>query len=109
MAMPRSLDIQQILLQSNAVERVQQVQQQHPIAQQEYFESQLDKRRLLLKEKVKNLEEGEQVIIKEKERESKKQKRPREAKQQRKNEETSDVTNHLSTDDGTGKNLDIKV
>ena len=65
--MVRSLDVQQIILQSNATERIQQVQQRHPDVQQQYFGDQLDKEKTVLKEKIKNLEESERLMIKEKE------------------------------------------
>ncbi len=106
--MVRSLDVQQIILQSNAVERVQQVQQQHPDLQQRYFVDQLNKEKSLLKEKVKDLEESERLMIKEEERQSKRKKDPKGSKQKREKEDTSDVSNDLSTDEVGGK-VDIKV
>jgi len=106
--MVRSLDVQQIILQSNAVERVQQVQQRHPDVQQQYFGDQLDKQKTLLKEKVKDLEESERLMIKEEERQPKRKKNPKGSKQKRKKEDTSDVSNDLSTDEVGGK-VDIKV
>lgn len=107
--MVRSLDVQQIILQSNAVERVHQVQQRHPDVQQQYFGDQLDKQKTLLKEKVKDLEESERLMIKEEERQPKRKKDPTKgSKQKRKKEDTSDVSNDLSTDEVGGK-VDIKV
>jgi len=106
--MVRSLDVQQIILQSNAVERVQQVQQQHPDLQQRYFAGQLNKEKSLLKEKVKDLEESERLMIKEEERQPKRKKNPKGSKQKREEEDASDVNNDLSTDEVGGK-VDIKV
>ena len=106
--MVRSLDVQQILLQSNAVERVQQTQQHYPAMQQKYFGDQLNKEQALLKEKVKDLEESERLMIKEKDRQAKREKKHRDSKQKAKNEDTSDVSNDLSADD-LGVRLDIKV
>ena len=106
--MVRSLDVQQIILQSNAVERVQQVQQQHPDLQQRYFADQLNKEKSSLKEKVKDLEESERLMIKEEERQPKRKKNPKGSKQKREEEDASDVSNDLSTDEVGGK-VDIKV
>jgi len=110
--MVRSLDVQQIILQSNAVERVQQVQQRHPDVQQQYFGDQLDKQKTLLKEKVKDLEESERLMIKEKEEKEesqrKKKKDPKGSKQKSEKEDSSDVSNDLSADEIGGK-VDIKV
>ncbi|MBW2559600.1 MAG: hypothetical protein JRE40_01970, partial [Deltaproteobacteria bacterium] len=63
----RSLDVQQVLLQSNSVERVQQVQQQQGDVQQRHFQAQLLEERRELREKVKNSEESERLMIREEE------------------------------------------
>lgn len=73
--MLRATDIQQILVQSNSIERVQQAQQQHPDMQQRYFSVQLSEERKLLKETVKNTEEAEKSRIKSREEEERRQKR----------------------------------
>lgn len=73
--MLRATDIQQILTQSNSMERVQQAQQQHPDMQQRYFSVQLSEERKLLKETVKNTEEAEKLRIKSKEEEERRQKK----------------------------------
>jgi hypothetical protein len=73
----RPVDLQQILTQSNSMERVQQTQQQHPDMQQRYFSVQLSEERKILKEAVKNAEETEKSKIRgeeEKERRQKKMK-----------------------------------
>jgi len=106
--MVRSLDMQQILLQSNAVERIQQVQQQHPNVQQQYFGDQLNKQQSLLKEKVKHLEESERLMIREEDRQHKEKKHHGDRKQNARKEDTSDVTNDLSVDE-FGVKVDIKV
>ncbi|MBW1670329.1 MAG: hypothetical protein JRJ43_01425 [Deltaproteobacteria bacterium] len=106
--MVRSLDVQQIILQSNVVERVHQVQQQHPNLQQRYFADQLNKEESSLKEKVKDLEESERLMIKEEERQPKREKNPKGSKQERGKEDASDISNDLSTDEVGGK-VDIKV
>ena len=72
--MVRSLDVQQILLQSNAIERVQTIQQQQTEVQQKHFEAQLAEDKRALKEKVKDLEETERLMIREEEERSKREK-----------------------------------
>ena len=66
--MVRSIDVQQVLLQTNSLERVQQTQQQHPDVQQRYFEDQLSKERKNLKKKVPGSERPQELRIMEEER-----------------------------------------
>jgi hypothetical protein len=106
--MLRSLDVQQIILQSNSVERVHQVQQQHPDLQQKYFADQLNKEKSLLKEKVKDLEESERLLIKEEDGESRRERNSKGGKQEKKKEDTSGVSNDMPAD-GVGIRVDIKV
>jgi hypothetical protein len=106
--MVRPLDVQQTILQSNAVERVQQVQQQHPDIQQRYFRDQLNKEKSLLEKKVKDLEETERLIIREKEKEDKGKKNPMGSKQKSKGEDTPDFSSDLSAEQIGGK-VDIRV
>ena len=72
--MVRSVDVQQVILQLNSIERVQQVQQQHPDVQQRYFEDQLSKEKKEVKEKVQQSEELDYVLIREEERRGKREK-----------------------------------
>jgi hypothetical protein len=99
--MVRSLDVQQVLLQSNAVERVQQVQQQQADVQQKYFDGQLAKKKRELREKVKTLEEAERIMIKEKEEWDKREKK-------RKQEDAGEAGSDLIVDETAGK-VDIRV
>jgi len=71
----RPVDLQQILTQSNSMERVQQTQQQHPDMQQRYFSVQLSEERKLLKETVKNSEETEKSKIRDEEEKERHQKK----------------------------------
>ncbi|TFG92075.1 MAG: hypothetical protein E4H15_04510, partial [Syntrophobacterales bacterium] len=66
--MVRSIDVHQVLLQTNSVERVQQTQQQHPDVQQRYFEDQLSKEKKNLQKKVTGSESPQELRIKEEER-----------------------------------------
>ncbi|MDD5722909.1 MAG: hypothetical protein PHY29_04125 [Syntrophales bacterium] len=65
--MVRSIDVQQVLLQTNSIERVQQTQQQHPDVQQRYFEDQLSKERKNLKKKVSGSDSLQELRIMEEE------------------------------------------
>jgi hypothetical protein len=67
--MLRAADLQQILIQSNSIERVQQAQQQQSDMQQRYFSVQLSEERKHVKETVKSAEEAEKAKIKEEEKE----------------------------------------
>ena len=106
--MVRPLDMQQILLQSNTIERVQQTQQQYPDIQQKYFGDQLNKEQSLLKEKVKDLEESERLMIKEKDKQAKRKKKHKDSREKAKKQDSSNVSNGISADD-LGIRLDIKV
>jgi hypothetical protein len=64
------------MVRLNSIERVQQVQQQHPDVQQRYFEDQLSKEKKEVKEKVQQSEELDYVLIREEERRGKKEKKP---------------------------------
>jgi hypothetical protein len=61
--MVRSIDVQQVLLQTNSIERVQQVQQQHPNVQQRYFEDRLSRQRKEHQETVNKARDAESLII----------------------------------------------
>lgn len=104
--MVRALDVQQILLQSNAVERVQQVQQHQADVQQKHFENQLAKEQKALREKVKDLEEAERLMIKEEHERDKKKKKNSRSK--RKKEEAGDMDCDLSADEPGGR-IDIRI
>ena len=63
--MLRSLDVQQILLQSNKTERIQQTNANTPECQQRHFESEMAKDRRALREKTKELEASARLKIRE--------------------------------------------
>ena len=65
--MTSSIDRQQSILQSNIMERIQQVQQQHPDMQQRYFENHLSQERIRKLHKVNNFDEMEYVHLRDKE------------------------------------------
>ncbi len=97
--MLRAVDLQQVLMQSNSVERVQQVQQQHPDIQQRYFDAQLSEERKLRQEQVKDTEETERARIREKEE----QERRRREKDNRKRAEDGKTVDYQED------NLDVAV
>jgi hypothetical protein len=69
-----AVDVQQILMQSSTVQKVQQTQQQHPDTEQKYLALQLSETRKLLQEKVTNAEEAERVLLKDKEEQRRRKK-----------------------------------
>lgn len=75
--MLRPMDVQQILLQSTAVEKIQQAQQQHPELQQKYLAMQLSEQRKLLQAKVNNADEADSVHLREKEGRPQRRKPPK--------------------------------
>lgn len=104
--MVRALDVQQIILQSNAVERVQQVQQHLGDIQQRHFENQLAKEKMSLRKKVKNLEEAERLKIREEQERDKRKKKNNRSKSEKKG--TDDKACGLSDDEPGGK-IDIRI
>ncbi len=61
--MLRGIDVKQVFLQTNSVEKVQQTQQQHPDMQQRYLEIQLGEEKKVQKEHVNYSEEAEKSRI----------------------------------------------
>lgn len=104
--MVRSVDMQQVLSQTNSIERVQQVQQQHPDIQQRYFEDQLNKERKQLKEKVKNSQEVEHLSIKEEERRKGWEKKSKDKRAKKGKTGENDIKQSV---DEPGGRVDIRV
>lgn len=73
--MVRPVDAQQIVLQTNSLEKVQQLQRQHSTLQQQYIELQIKEEKKLAKEIVQDSAETEKAVIKEKEKEEEEKKR----------------------------------
>ena len=65
--MTSSIDRQQSILQSNIMERIQQVQQQHPDMQQRYFENHLSQERIKKLHKVNDYDDMEQIHFRDRE------------------------------------------
>jgi len=105
--MVRALDVQQVLLQSNAVERVQQVQQHQADTQQRHFEAQLAEKKRELRETVKDPEEAQRLMLREKEERDKREKNPGE-KGAKKEKDGTDIAGELPVDKSERK-IDIRV
>jgi hypothetical protein len=103
--MVRAIDTQQVILQSSIAEKIQQTQQQNPDMQQRYFALDLSEQDKVLKGKIKQAEETEKTLIKEKEEQGSGRKSK---EQQRHNKETI-VAGEDSDFEGEGENINIKV
>lgn len=99
-----AIDQQQSIMQAKIIERIQQVQQQHPDMQQQYFEIQLSQERHKMMKKINESED--MYRIKESEEEGEKRK-----KDQQKRHETAepDIDGEASTDQEQHGHIDIKV
>ena len=109
--MLRGIDVKQVFLQTNSVEKVQQTQQQHPDMQQRYLEIQLGEEKKVQKEHVNYSEEAEKARIGQKKEEEKRQ-----GAQKRKPDETSEIPGGAETKAEESKegrtetiHIDIKV
>jgi len=104
--MIRAVDIKQILVQSNSMERVQQAQQQHPEMQQRYLDIQLSEENKLLKESVKNAQEADEARVGKKEE----QESPRRNAKDRREHGKPEAPDQEDSGDGLqGTHVDIRV
>lgn len=106
--MVRSVDVRQIIVQTNSIERIQQVQQQHPDVQQRYFEDQLNKEKREIREKVKNSHEVEHAVIKDEDRRNSKEEKFRDEADE-KGRTDGDDADCIILRDERGGTVDIKV
>jgi hypothetical protein len=97
-----SIDRQQSILQSNIMERIQQVQQQHPDMQQRYFENHLSQERIKKLHKINDFDEMDRTPLRDK------KERGRHKHQQRKNE-AQELHAKTSTDQDEPGHIDIKI
>jgi hypothetical protein len=105
--MLRAVDVQQVLLQSSSVERVQQTQQQQSDMQQRYFEVQTGEEKKISKEKIKHSEEAEHAEIKKEE--EKRRKRNRELSLRGEPTTAPCGEDEESPEDDQGGRIDIRV
>jgi len=75
--MLRAVDVQQVLLQTTSVERIQQTQQQQSDLQQRYVAMHSIEEKKLLKEKVKESDETEKARVQREEERERKRKMAR--------------------------------
>jgi hypothetical protein len=95
--------IERQILQSKVIERIQQVQQQHPDLQQQYFEVHLGQERRKMKIKVNESEEIYHIDLSDE--------RKKDQKQRQKKHETSEPVGdgEASRDQEQHDHIDIKV
>jgi len=65
--MVRAIDLQQSILQTSSIEKIQQIQQQHADMQQRYNQIKLSEEDRLAQERVNHFKEADKAIIQEKE------------------------------------------
>jgi hypothetical protein len=95
--------IERQILQSKIIDRIQQIQQQHPDMQQQYFEIQLNQERRKMVKKVNESKEMYKARIEE---EGKKQQ-----KDQQKKHETAEpgIDGEAASEQAQDSHIDIKV
>ena len=103
--MVRAIDAQQSIIQMHPAEKVQQIQQQHGDMQQRYFQMELSEQDRIFREKVKQSEESEKAIIKEKEE----QKDKRQGKDKQSREPAGQLLAEEAESADEGGYINIKV
>lgn len=73
--MVRAIDLQQSILQTSTVEKIQQIQQQHADMQQRYHQLKLSEEDRLAQETIRKFEEADKAKIRKKEEEEKEKRR----------------------------------
>jgi hypothetical protein len=84
------------------MERIQQVQQQHPDMQQRYFENHLNQERIKKLHKANDFEEMERIKLRDKEERG-------HHRNQHRNGETQEVPAETSTSRDESGHIDIKI
>ncbi|MDX9746210.1 MAG: hypothetical protein WCX84_09265 [Syntrophales bacterium] len=105
--MVRPVDAQQSILQSHAMEKVQNVQQQHGDMQQRYFNLQLQEERRLQKERVKDLEKKDAPVIRDSFRHEGKKRETRDGHEPE--EQDLPPAEHPEDEPVPGSHIDIKA
>ncbi len=108
--MVRPVDAQQIVLQTNSIEKVQQLQRQHSTLQQQYIELQIKEEKKLAKEIVQDSAETEKAVIKDKEKEEEKKRQSQQSTNKRIEKNNKEA--NVDMDDEfkeMGRFIDIKV
>jgi len=105
--MVRPLDLQQVIIQSNPVEKIQQAQQKHPEMQQRQFDLELKEEKKIQKEKPGELKESEHALVR-REDEKRRDQRDRDMKR-REDSETAAGTEEGNEFSNQGMHIDVKV
>jgi len=106
--MLRAVDVQQILLQTTSLERIQQTQQQQSDLQQRYVAMHSNEEKKILKEKVKESDETEKARIQREEERERKRKMARDHQQaEGKTRQPSQEDEPL--EEGHGGRINIRV
>jgi hypothetical protein len=106
--MLRALDVQQILLQTTSLERIQQTQQQQSDLQQRYVAVHVSEEKKLLKERVKESDETDKARVQREEERERKRKMARDhQKAEGKNRQPSPEDE--SQKEGQGGRINIRV
>ena len=104
--MLRSVDMQQILLQTSVVSKIQQVQQQHADVERKQFAMQFQKEMEHRKKEVQDTKASEHLIIREDDRQQKHQeKRDLHTREEGKKSPEKDPVDEIEQ----GKILDLRV
>jgi methionine-rich copper-binding protein CopC len=106
--MLRSVDMQQVLLHSNVVEKVQQVQQQHAEVERKNFALQFQEEIEQRKKEVQDTKESEELQIREEER-RKRQRQETMSEQEKAEGDTPLPRKETVIEVEQGKILDLKV
>ncbi len=106
--MLRAVDVQQVLLQTTSVERIQQTQQQQADLQQRYVAVHSSEEKKILKEKVKESDEAEKARL---QREEERERKRRMAREQQKEGEKARqaLPEEEAGEEGTGGRINIRV
>ena len=106
--MLRAVDVQQLLMQTTSVERLQQAQQQQSDLQQRYVALHASEEKELLKEKVKESDETEKARI---QREEERERKRNMARDHRKAEQKQLLTPEEDEppEEGHGGKINIRV
>ena len=106
--MLRAVDVQQVLLQTTSVERIQQTQQQQSDLQQRYIAMHSIEEKKNLKEKVKESDETEKARI---QREEERERKRKMARDHRKAEQKQSLTSEEDEppEEGMGGRINIRV
>jgi len=104
----RSIDMQQILLQTTAVEKVQQVQQQHADVEKKHFALQFQEEMDQKKKEVQDTKESEEATIREEER-KRQQKEEYKSNSSREEEDRNNPKKENLVEMDQGKILDLIV